>query len=261
MIARAVGERAQRQHVRQVGARHGEAHGLGARRQQQRVPGHLPPVGQREPAPLERHLRHPRASGQLDALLPEEGRGAQRQPLLGRGPREVVLREVGPVDGRRRIGAQEVDLAGVTLAAQRRRGGAACGARAHDDDRARRRRGSHGRGVGLARADADASVRARDVEAGQGVQRGAALGVARAQIEAGVVPGAPDRVADDDALAQGAAVVRAGRADGEHVGAAADEQHRLAARVAQQASRPRRASPRLSPPRDPDPTACFGRHP
>ena len=91
-----------------------------------------------------------------------------------------------------------------------------------------------GRDVGLSRADADAAPVARHGEAGQGVERGSALGRARAQIEAPVVPRAADGVAHDGALGERTAVVRAGRAHGQHVAAAPNQQHGLAGRVPEQ---------------------------
>ena len=55
------------------------------------------------------------AESQLDPVLAVELGRAQRYPFLGRIAGEVILRQIGPVAGRRIIIAQHRDRAGITL--------------------------------------------------------------------------------------------------------------------------------------------------
>src|SRR5262249_34877083 len=114
------------------------------------------------------------------------------------------------------------------------------GTRTDDDDASGRRRTAAG-GIGGAQRIALALPRDEDLPvapfhgpACDGRERRRAKGFARAQVEAGVVPGAAHLVAVDGALGEGTTVVRAGRADREELVAAADEQDGLAVRVSEQ---------------------------
>ena len=71
---------------------------------------------------------------ELDLLLAQRLFGAERDPLLGGRPREVVLRQVRPIDGARQLPADERDRAGVPFAPQRLRARGPGQARADDDD-------------------------------------------------------------------------------------------------------------------------------
>src|ERR1019366_8692076 len=105
---------------------------------------------------------------------------------------------------------------------------------AHDDDRSRATAAElDGERPTLAGDDELATAR-RDVEARDGIQRGRAGGRPRVKRKGRVVPGAANLVADDEALAERSAIVRALRAHGEDLGPATHEQHGLAMRVPHQ---------------------------
>ena len=103
----AVGERAQRVDVRQVGAGHDEAHrSVPVARSSVSVGSVSPSVGQRarrRPASSAR----PRAPSAARCAARRRSRGAQRHPFLGRAAGEVVLRQVRPINGRRGVGADQ----------------------------------------------------------------------------------------------------------------------------------------------------------
>jgi hypothetical protein len=72
-----------------------------------------------------------------------------------------------------------------------------------------------------------------DIPARQRIESGSTGGLARSQIEAGMMPRAPDRAVDDQSFGKRAAVMRAMRTDGEELRTAPDQQHRLLADVAE----------------------------
>jgi hypothetical protein len=65
---------------------------------------------------------------------PKNAGGPQRHPFLRRVARQVVLRQVGAIDRRRLVRAEQQDLTVVALAPQRLGGGFARRARADDGD-------------------------------------------------------------------------------------------------------------------------------
>ena len=135
-------------------------------------------------------------------MLSEELRRAQRDPLLGRVPRQVVLREIRPVDGRRGIGADQSETAAIAFAAERFRGGVARGAGADDHDALRRFDPERSRlPLGLAGTDAHVPALRLDLVARDRIQRRRAHSRARAQVEARVVPRAADRAVDEKTFA------------------------------------------------------------
>ncbi len=76
-------------------------------------------------------------------------------------------------------------------------------------------------------AHEDLAVALFDAPRRDGAESRRARGLSGPEIEAGVMPGAPHRVIDNEPLSERAVVVGAQSADGEHVGAAAHEQHRF----------------------------------
>ena len=82
--------------------------------------------------------------------------------------------------------------------------------------------------------DEDASVATFDLPASQPTKGGRSQGFAGTQGKAGVVPRASYRVAHDEPLAQGRAVVRALRIHGENLVAHMGQQDLLAGNVAEQ---------------------------
>ena len=78
-------------------------------------------------------------------------------------------------------------------------------------------------------AHEDAAVALLDLPALDRTQGRRAQGLAGAQIEAGVMPGAAHCLADHEAVGERPVVVAAMSADGEHIGAAAHQQNLLVA--------------------------------
>src|SRR5262249_9641800 len=181
------------------------------------------------------------AANDVDLVLGVEVVGAKRNPFLGRVAREVVLGEVGPVVRRSVVLVDDGEPSVVARAAKHLGGRGAGGAAADDDDGSRSGRPVAGDGIGGAEGVALALSRDEDFlvapfhgPARNGRQRRRAKRFARAQVEAGVVPGTAHLVAVDESLGERAAVVGAGRADREEIVAAADEEHGLAVRVTEQ---------------------------
>jgi hypothetical protein len=83
---------------RTVTARDGELHGVGAGSEQQRAVASTRAVGEPDLPPPRIDRDHGILEVELDLLRGVELGRSQRHPFLGRGPGEVVLREVGPVD-------------------------------------------------------------------------------------------------------------------------------------------------------------------
>ena len=249
----AVGQGAQVAHVGQVAARQLETHRLGTGGEEQRAPGKRRAAIEGDSAPARVDRGHTGAELQLDPPLVIELARMERDPLLGGVAGQVVLGEIGAVVGRRVVGADERDGAGVTLAAQPLGGGVGGGAGADDDHRFRARAARGGARTGAGRsnrrrrrwrqlfANRDPVPLALHPVARHRVQRRRAQRLAGAQAEAGVVPGAAHGIADQQPLGQRSAVVGAMGSDGEDLVAVTRQQHRLAARVAEQAAARRAA--------------------
>ena len=167
-------------------------------------------------------------------MLAVEGCGAKRNPVLGSGAGEVVLGQVGPVAGRGGVGAEQGEGAAVAPPAQHLGAGEAGGAGADDDHPGRMHGGIRPPGGRRREAGADQDTVALDLDgpAFEGIEGGGGEGLAAAQVEAGVVPGAAHGVADHQAFGQRSAVVGAGAGDGEQAVGAPHQQHRLARDVA-----------------------------
>jgi hypothetical protein len=71
---------------------------------------------------------------EVDAVLSVEVGVAKRHPLFRRVAGEVILRQIGPIDGRRIVVAQHHDAALELLTAQHLRRGKTGRAAADDDD-------------------------------------------------------------------------------------------------------------------------------
>src|SRR5581483_11417578 len=145
-----------------------------------------------------------------------------------------ILREIGSVIGRRRVGAQHRQASAEALLAQGFRRGTARRATADYHDG---RVALHlARGPLRARWDRlthhEQAVASLDSPAGYWIERGGADRFARPQAETRVMPWTAHRIADHQALAERAAVVRTGRADREVLIAATRHEHRLASDVA-----------------------------
>ena len=116
-------------------------------------------------------------------------------------------------------------------------GGKSRCAAADDDDLAGRIVGGLPRGLGCSRfcLDEDAAAVLLDLPARERTQRRRAHRFAAAQIEAGVMPGTADAVADHEPFGERSVIVAAMRVDGENLGARAHQQDILIADMAEQA--------------------------
>ena len=145
-----------------------------------------------------------------------EFRRPEKVRLVGRSAGEIALRQVRPVAGHRLIGAPHRNAAAVALAAERLRSGIAGRAAPDDNDRSRdasrrhvrMRRNSlqllanvHGANPRLGRCELARHIaHLFDAPSGNRVQRRRAEGFARAQAEAGMMPGAANRFANQEPL-------------------------------------------------------------
>jgi hypothetical protein len=174
---------------------------------------------------------------ELDRLILVELARPQRHPLFRRVAGEIVLRAIGPVIRRRIVGREERHRTGKSLPSQHL-GCGKSGSPAADDHhtlglcaRAFPRAGRAPVGGLDLLPHEQHAVALLHAPAGHRVERGRGDRLARAQTEAGVVPRAPHRVADDQTLAKRTAVVRACRADCEKFVAPACEEHGLLAHM------------------------------
>src|SRR5690606_31421519 len=233
----AVPERAQHEHVRLIRTRHGQAHRLRSSREQQPVVTHAAAVAEADFARARIDLRDGGSEAKVDAVLLVEARGAQRQPFFRSRAGEIVLREIRTIDRERIVVAEHHEAALVTLAPKPLGCGESCRPAADDDDAIRLPGRSCARrplrpGALLAHEDFPIALLHRPAR--ERAERGGAERLARAQIEARMMPRAPHGVVDDQAFAEGTVIVRAERTDGEDLVAAADDQHLVVADAADQ---------------------------
>ena len=177
-----------------------------------------------------------RSKLQVDIAIAIELRRAQRNPRLRCVAREIVLGKIRPIVRDRFIRAQHRDTTGVAFAAKRFGRGVTGCATPDDDHRGRHRRGRSRRPradhVELA-ANESLSIPLLDAPARHRVERRRAQRLPSSQAEARVMPRAADRLAHDEPGGERATVMRARRADGEQFRAAANQDQRLALRVAE----------------------------
>ncbi len=230
----AVGEAAQHADVGQVGAGHVQARWRGAGGQHQGAVVQLFAAGEGQFLVRRVDVADAGVAAQFDALTGIEVRRTQRQPGGVGAAGQVVLGQVGPVVGRGGVGAEQGDGPVVALVAQAEGRRVAGGAATDDHHRGRCLRVGRQvrRGGGQGRADVGLAVAAVHLPARQVVQRRRGEQAPVVQAEAGVVPGAAQGVAVDQALGQGRAVVRAGGAYGVQLPGLAHQQRRFAADVA-----------------------------
>ncbi len=223
-------------HVRQVRPGDRETDGLRARRQEQSAIADPTSVVERNGLLRGIDLGDAGVQSDLDPVRAVERLRTQGNPIGLGVSGQIVLRQIGSIAGQGRVGAEQGDGPLIALAPQGfGRRIARCPA-ADDHHRLRKhRRGRPGRfRFGLGRAHEGLAVALFDGPALQVVQRRRADGLAGPQAEAGVVPRAAHRVADQQALGQGAAVVGAVRRHREQLLALAHEQHGFAVHLALQ---------------------------
>ena len=230
-----IGKRAQHEYVRRVGARNVEANRLGPGREQQLVERQAFAVSQTDASPPRVDRSDFGFEAKVDVVIAIELCWTQRHPLLRRIAGEIILRTVGPVVGRRIVGAHHGEAAAEALAPQhlgRRKSG---GSAADDHDAVGRGRflrvRRSGGGLDLL-AYENLAVTQFDAPACDRIERRRLDRLPGAQAEARVVPGTAHRIADQQALGERPAVVGAGSADGGVLGTPARDQHGFIADVA-----------------------------
>ncbi len=230
----AVGERSQVMHRRRAPLELGcEVHRARSRGEEERAVRQLGSVVQSDLPTAGIDRRHPRPTAQLDAALRVELGRMQRDPLLGSAPREVILRQIRPVVRHVRVGIDDGDRPGVALSTEGLRGAVPRGTASHDDDALGRVRPPRGPAGGLTPGpDEHLAATPLHVPARQIVQRRRPQRLTCPEAEAPMMQRAAHRVAHHQPLGERAAVVGAGRADGEPLVAAVGKQHRLAVHVA-----------------------------
>jgi hypothetical protein len=216
------------------GAGNVELHRFGAGRQQQLVESKLAAVAECqlfafgiEPDDLGLEL-------EIDLVLGVPAVLAQRHPVFRRRAGEIVLRQIGPIDGRGRVIAQHGDGAGVTAPPQHLGAGKAGCAAADDDDAFARRSGRLWRGPILLSADKNLAAAFLDLPARQRTERGRRERFAGRQIETSMMPGAADGVADHQSFGERPVIMRALGGNRRHLAAVAHQHHLVAADVARQ---------------------------
>ena len=225
--------------MRQIGAGDAEPDGLGSGRQQQPVEGGRLAAGD-DLALLRVDAGDLGIEMQIDAVFGVIGIRAQRQPIFRRAAGEIILREIGPVDRRGAFVAVHRDAAAEAAPPQHFGRRKACRAAADDDDPvgAVFCRGGLGRGLGFRLRqflfDENLAVALFDLPAIDRAQSGSAYGLAGTQIEAGMVPGAPHRCADDKTVRQRPVIMAAMGTDGKKLRSGLNHKHGFIADMAGQ---------------------------
>ena len=172
---------------------------------------------------------------QLDGVLIIEFARPQRDPFFLRFTSEIVLRKIGTIVRDVGFGTDHGDVAVISPTPHYLRRGIARRACTDDNNRLRRLSGrwadmNSRRSVGQLRLarDEDHPVTGLYFPARDGSQRGRAQRLARPEAEASVVPWAPDRVTDNDPLAERRSVVGAARSGGKEFLAVSYEQDTFA---------------------------------
>src|SRR5581483_6798972 len=163
--------------------------------------------------------------------------------------RQIILRQIGPIDRRRLVIADHADGAAKTLAPQHLRRGEAGRAAADNHDLARTRAGRPGshtacfgwRLLRLAGKRAlaphhDRLAIALDLPNRKRAQRRRTRRRAAAQREAGMMPGPTDAIADHKAFREGTMIMAAEGIDRENLGPELDQQHLVLTDMAEQLS-------------------------
>ncbi len=130
----AVGERAQVENLVLVVAGNGQAHGIGAGREQQRAVIAARAVLEADRARGRIDRRDTRSEHELDVPLLVQLRRPHRNPVVLRFSGEIVLRQVRTIDRRVLIAADDRDRVRVAFTTQHVGSRVAGGAAADDDD-------------------------------------------------------------------------------------------------------------------------------
>jgi hypothetical protein len=232
-----VREGAQRVYMGLVGAGNGEPNRLRAGREQQPVVGDLIAVTEHEVARARLDRGDSRVEPQLDSGLRIKTAGPQRHPVLCRSTGKVVFRKVGAIHRRSLVVAQHHELALIPLPAEHLGRGETGGAAADDHDpirrSARRSSGSFRNPLHLL-SNEDFPILPLDGPERDRAESGRPQGLACAQAEAGVVPGASHGIADQQPLGEWTAVMRADGVDREDLVVPPGQQHTLLAHISRE---------------------------
>src|SRR5258708_21522864 len=159
-----------------------------------------------------------RAKSQIDAVLRIEAVGPQRDPLLRCLSSEIILREIGPIDGWHFLAAYYDKVSLVSLATQFLGRREACRPAAHDDDlgwrsRRHRTRCSVGFQQLLLLRHEDSVVAPLDLPSFHLTDCRSVQGLSGPQAEPGVMPGTPHGVSDHQPIRGRTAVMGTAGAD------------------------------------------------
>ena len=222
--------------MRLVGPQDREPHRLGAGCQQQAIIGNGAAVGENHVARLGVDRGDARSEPKVDIGIRVENIRTQRHPILRRAAGQIILGQIRPVDRRRRIVAEHDDFAAKLLPSQHLGRGKTRGAAADNDDPAgcidRSFRRRH-RLLALS-PDKDAIALVVDLPDRKRTEGRRTRGLAGAQIEAGVMPGAANGFADHEPLGERSVVMAAMRVDGVDRSTRAGQHDLLIADVAKQ---------------------------
>ncbi|CDX39951.1 hypothetical protein MPLDJ20_260184 [Mesorhizobium plurifarium] len=219
--------------VRQVAAGDGQADGFGSRCNQQPVIGDPSSIREDNLPRTGVDVDGFRLETQVDVVPGIEFLPTERHPVVRGLSGKVVLGKVRAVDGRRLVVAEHDDAALELPPSQHFGRRETRRAAAYDNDFLRNLAGVIGAWLTSAPfqflADEYAPIPLLDCPASEWVEGGRAQGLARAQIEARMMPGTADGVLDHKAIDQRPAVVCACRADCEHLVSATHQQHLVVA--------------------------------
>jgi hypothetical protein len=217
----AIRQRAKRTYMPLVGSRDGKPNRFGPGRQQQPVIGNLTAACENDFSGTSIDVGSRLAQARLDMIFEIKALLAQRHVIERSGAGEIVLGKVWPVVRQRIVAAQHDDAALIALPPQHFGRGEAGGSASDDDDlfgRVARSFAARFR-LRLFRLPAhpDLAVALLDCPARDRAQRRRFDGLTRAQIETGVMPGTPNRVADHKTVGKWTVIVGAMRCDRENV--------------------------------------------
>ncbi len=218
-----IGKGAKIKDARGAGQRDIQADRLCARRQQQGAVSELPAVVDEHDRARRVDCGYALIEQQIDFLIDIVLRAAQRHPFLGRSPCQKILGEIGAIIRRHIIRAHHGHRTGIPATTQHVRGGQRRRPASSNDHGGRRLgAGCTGRLAGTPWerqffANENLVAHHLDAPTGNGIKGGRIQRFAAAQVEAGVMQRAADRIANDQSFGQRAVVVRACRADGKVV--------------------------------------------
>ena len=200
--------------MRQPGAGNRQANRLRAGGQQQTIIGDRLSAGRYDMTCPGVDFCYAGIEAQVDVSLGIEVLRLQRNPVLRRAAREIILRQIGPVDRRIGLLAEHDDLSAKILPPQHFSSGKACRAAANDDNPLRNVGWRFRRWLWLSfRLQLflyeDLAVALLDAPARQRAECGRTRRFSGAQIEAGMMPWATDAAVNDDPIGQRPMVVAA----------------------------------------------------